>query len=217
MSSRVWNTTAGSISYASDGADFTVARKGDTPTVKTRFYLFFGQVEVIMKAAKGQGIVSSIVMQSDDLDEVDWEWIGGNNSYVQTNYFGKGNTTSYDRAVWHPVNNVQNEWHNYTVDWSPQKLDWYIDSQLIRTLKYEDANGGHNFPQTPCDVRLGIWAGGDPANNKYTIDWAGGLTDYSNGPYTMTVKSVRVSDASRGTQYVYGDNSGSYQSIQVSK
>ncbi|KIX07020.1 uncharacterized protein Z518_04996 [Rhinocladiella mackenziei CBS 650.93] len=215
MSDRVWNTTAGTIDYDTSGAEFTINQRGDAPTVKTEFYLFFGQVEVIMKAALGQGIVSSIVLQSEDLDEVDWEWIGGNDSYVQTNYFGKGNTTSFDRAIWHPVSNPQNEWHNYTVDWSREKLEWFIDGQSIRVLNYEDANGGYNFPQTPCTVRLGIWAGGDPKNPNGTVEWAGGETDYGDVPFTMTVKSVRVSDASRATQYAWGDKSGSWQSIKL--
>ena len=217
MSDTVWNTTAGSIDYGTEGAQFTINQRGDAPTVKTNFYIFFGQVEVIMKAAHGQGVVSSIVLESDDLDEVDWEWIGGNSSYVQTNYFGKGNTTSFDRAVWHPVDDPQDNFHNYTVDWSQEKLDWYVDGQIIRTLLYEDANGGHNFPQTPCDVRLGIWAGGDPKNPNGTIEWAGGVIDYNDAPFTMNVKSVRVSDASTGTQYSYGDLSGSFESIKISK
>ncbi|EXJ95862.1 hypothetical protein A1O1_00987 [Capronia coronata CBS 617.96] len=215
MSDRVWNTTAGKVDFEDDGAAFTINQRGDSPTVQTNFYIFFGQVEVIMKAAKGQGIVSSIVLESDDLDEVDWEWIGGNNSYVQTNYFGKGNTTSYDRAVWHPVNNPQDEWHNYTVDWTHEQLEWFVDGQSIRVLKFEDANGGQNFPQTPCHIMLGIWAGGDPTKNaEGTVEWAGGDTNYDDGPFSMTVKSVRVTDAGRGTQYVYGDKTGSWQSIK---
>jgi hypothetical protein len=217
MSDRVWNATAGSVNYNDNGAEFTINARGESPTVQTNFYIFFGQVEVIMKPAHGQGIVSSIVMESDDLDEVDWEWIGGNDSYVQTNYFGKGNTTSYDRAVWHPVSDPQNTWHNYTVDWTPEKLEWFIDGESIRVLNYADANGGANFPQTPCDVRLGIWAGGDPKEPNGTIEWAGGETNYDEVPFTMTVKSVRVSDASRGTEYVYGDRTGSYESIKVLK
>lgn len=44
----------------------------DAPTMQTDFYFFFGLVEVTMKAASGTGIVSSIVMESDDLDEFDW-------------------------------------------------------------------------------------------------------------------------------------------------
>jgi beta-glucanase (GH16 family) len=218
MSDKVWNTTANSVDFdGNKGAQFTINQRGEAPTVKTNFFIFFGQVEVIMKAAKGQGVVSSIVLQSDDLDEVDWEWIGGNTSYVQTNYFGKGNTTSFDRAIWHPVSNPQDEWHNYTVDWTKDKLEWFIDGQSIRVLNAEDANGGLNFPQTPCNFRLGIWAGGDPKNPNGTIEWAGGETNYDDVPYTMTVKSVRISDSSKGTQYVYGDKTGSWQSIKLLK
>lgn len=216
MSSNVWNTTAGKIAYSDNGAEFIIGQRGDSPTVKTRFYIFFGTVEVIFKAASGQGIVSSIVIQSDTRDEIDWEWIGGNSTHVQTNYFGKGNTTTYDRAIWHPVEDPQDQFHNYTTHWTKEQIEFYIDSNLIRTLKYEDANGGNNFPQTPSDIRLGIWAGGDKKNDNYTIQWAGGLTDYKDTPYTMTVQSLRITDATTGgTQYQYSDNSGSMASIKV--
>ncbi|KAK5085000.1 hypothetical protein LTR70_006210 [Exophiala xenobiotica] len=217
MNSKVWNWTAGSAQYGSDGAEFIISTRGDAPTVKSKFYIFFGTVEVIFRAAKGQGIVSSIVIQSDDLDEIDWEWIGGNDTHVQTNYFGKGNTTSYDRAEWVAVDSPLDEFHNYTTDWSKEKIDFYIDGNIVRTIKYEDANGGNNFPQTPSDVRLGIWAGGDKNNNNYTIEWAGGEVNYKDAPYTMYVKSLRITDAAagQGTQYEYGDNSGSFDSIKI--
>lgn len=217
MSSRVWNATNGVVNYGNNGAEFTINQRFDSPTVKTNFYFFFGQVEVIMQAATGQGIISSMVLESDDLDEVDWEFMGGNNSYVETNYFGKGNTTSYTRAIYYPVQTPQDTFHNYTLDWSAEKLDWYVDGNIVRTLMYADANGGEDFPQTPMTLRLGIWAGGDPSLPNGTIEWAGGVTDYSKAPFTMTVKSVRVSDASRGTEYKYGDTSGSWQSIKILK
>ena len=217
MTSRVWNTTAGSISYGDLGAEFTIQQRGDSPTVQTNFYLFFGQVEVIMRAATGQGIISSIVLESDDLDEVDWEFMGGNSSFVETNYFGKGNTTLFDRAIYYPVDNPQQNYHNYTTQWTSEKLEWFVDGQLVRTLMYADANGGKNYPQTPMNLRLGIWAGGDPKQPNGTIEWAGGLTDYNNCPFTMYVQSLRVTDFSRGTQYKYGDTSGDWQSIQILK
>lgn len=80
-----WKQTAGSLTYNDEGAVFTVAKKGDAPTIGSEAYLHFGYVEVKMKAAPGQGIISSIVLQSDDLDEVDWEWIGGVDAKVQMN------------------------------------------------------------------------------------------------------------------------------------
>jgi len=217
MSTRVWNTTAGTINYGIDGAEFTINSRGESPTVQTNFYIFFGQVEVIMRAATGQGIISSIVLESDDLDEVDWEFMGGNNTHVETNYFGKGNTSSYDRAIYYPVETPQDMWHNYTTNWSAERLEWYIDGNLVRTLEYADAYGGLNYPQTPMNVRMGIWAGGDPKEPTGTIEWAGGVTNYSAAPFTMYVQSVRVSDASRGTQYKYGDTSGRWESIEILK
>lgn len=71
-SSTGWNTIYGSITYGSNGAEFIITEEGDAPTIETEFYFFFGLVEVTMTAANGTGIVSSIVMESDDLDEVDW-------------------------------------------------------------------------------------------------------------------------------------------------
>lgn len=67
-----WKVTAGNVPIGPQGAEFTVAKKGDSPTIDTDFYFFFGKAEVVMKAAPGQGIVSSIVLESDDLDEIDW-------------------------------------------------------------------------------------------------------------------------------------------------
>lgn len=214
MSDTVWNATAGSVNYGNDGAEFTINQRGDSPTIQTNFYIFGGQVEVIMKAASGQGIISSVVLESDDLDEVDWEFMGGNHTHVETNYFGKGNTTLYNRAIYYPVSTPQDTFHNYTTDWSEGKIDWYIDGQIVRTLEADQANGGYDFPQTPMNLRLGIWAGGDSKLPNGTIEWAGGLTDYSDAPFTMVVQSVRVTDSHRNvTQYKYGDTSGSWGSI----
>ncbi|KAL8649965.1 MAG: hypothetical protein Q9210_004094 [Variospora velana] len=212
---NTWNNTAGALNYGPSGADFSINTRGDAPTITTNYYIFGGEVEVWMKAAPGQGVVSSIVLQSDDLDEVDWELIGGNNTHVQSNYFGKGNITSYDRAIWHPIGKPQEEFHNYTVRWTKETIEWFLDGASLRVLKYEEANGGKNFPQSPMFVRIGIWAGGDENNDEYTVEWAGGETDYNKIPYTMSVKSVRVTDFSRGSEYSYGDMTGSWESIKI--
>lgn len=57
---------------SSDGAHFRVEKSKDSPTIVSNFYIMWGKFEVTMKAAPGAGIVSSIVLQSDDLDEIDW-------------------------------------------------------------------------------------------------------------------------------------------------
>ena len=67
-----WKTVAGTVNTGANGAEFTINKRFDAPTIETDFYIFFGDISVTMKAAPGVGIVSSIVLQSDDLDEVDW-------------------------------------------------------------------------------------------------------------------------------------------------
>lgn len=44
--------------------------------MESAWTIFYGKVEVVMKAATGQGIVSSIVLESGVLDEIDWEFLG---------------------------------------------------------------------------------------------------------------------------------------------
>ncbi len=51
---------------------FTIDSEGLARTIVSNEYIFFGKVEVALKAANGTGIVSSFVMESDDLDEIDW-------------------------------------------------------------------------------------------------------------------------------------------------
>jgi hypothetical protein len=92
------------VKYTSSGAEFTVSKSGDHPTIQSNWYLLFGRVSFYLKAAPGTGIVSSAILQSDDLDEIDWEWLGGANydGKVQSNYFGKGkfpNNTIFKEEV----------------------------------------------------------------------------------------------------------------------
>ena len=67
-----WNTTAGTVNSTSLGAKFEIAAEGDAPTIASEFYIFFGHVDVKMRAANGTGIVSTWILESDDLDEIDW-------------------------------------------------------------------------------------------------------------------------------------------------
>ncbi|RFU76026.1 glycosyl hydrolase family 16 [Trichoderma arundinaceum] len=212
---ELWETTAGSVQYDSEnGAAFTINKQGDSPTIRTLFYFFFGRVELFLKVAPGVGIVSSAMWLSDDLDEVDWEFLGVNNTQASTNYFGKGYEDYHNGGLYTTANNQEN-YINYTTVWTKESIDWFIDGQHVRTLTPEAANKTRNYPQTPMRLSLGIWAGGDPRLPNGTREWAGGNTDYSKGPFTMYVKSARITDYGGGSEYAYGDMTGSWQSIKV--
>jgi hypothetical protein len=87
---NTFNITNGVLAYGAQGAEFTINKRRESPTIQSLWHIMFGSVSVVMKAATGTGVVSSIVLQSDDLDEIDWEFVGGNATHAQTNYFGKG-------------------------------------------------------------------------------------------------------------------------------
>jgi hypothetical protein len=143
------------------------------------------------------------------------EALGGNNNQIETNYFGKGDTTTYDRDTWPTVTTPHDVFHTYTVKWTKDQIVWSVDGAVVRTLAYNDAQGGTRFPQTPMDIRIGIWAGGDPSNGQGTIDWAGGATDYSQAPFSMYIKSVSITNDNPAESYSYNGNSGNSDSIQV--
>ena len=198
--------------YGKDGVSFTISKSGDAPQLTSKWYIMFGKVDVVLKAAPGAGIVSSFVMQSDDLDEIDWEWLGSDPDETQSNFFGKGQTTSYNRGAFHADVGSQTGFKTYSIEWTPEQIVWQIDGKTLRTL--EPANAENQYPQTPMQIKFGSWAGGDPSNPPGTIEWARGPTDYSDGPFTMTVKSLKVQDYSTGSSYTYGDTSGTWQSIK---
>ncbi|KAI0395250.1 concanavalin A-like lectin/glucanase domain-containing protein [Xylariaceae sp. FL0594] len=219
--SEYFSTAAGTtLKYGSKGAEFSMANEKQAPTVTSTKYIFFGKIDVEVQVAPGTGVVTSVVLQSDDRDEIDWEWLGGDTAQVQTNYFGKGDDSTFDRGGYSPVSNPQTTVHKYTIDWTKDYVHWIIDGQLVRELKYSDAKGGTRFPQTPCQLKLGIWDAGSSTAPEGTVQWAGGLTDFSKGPFTAYYKSVTIQDYANGVsgakEYVWKSGSdGSYQSIDV--
>lgn len=215
------NLEGTSIKYESKGAVFSIAKEAQAPTIMTSKYIFFGRVDIEVQAAQGPGIVTSAVLQSDDLDEIDWEWVGADNAQAQSNYFSKGDDTTFNRGAFHPVSNPLTSSHVYSVEWTKDSVQWIIDGATVRTLKASDV--GKKFPQTPMQVKVGTWVGGKANGPKGTTEWSGGVADFSKGPAVAYYKSIKITDYAGGSSpasssvksYSYGDNSGDWQSIKV--
>ncbi|KAJ4158699.1 uncharacterized protein LMH87_009214 [Akanthomyces muscarius] len=209
------------ITYDSNGATFPMSKKGDSPTLRSDNYIFFGHVEVKVQAAEGKGIITSLVLLSDDLDEVDFETVGADNKQIQSNYFSKGDDSTYNRGGFHAVDSPLTKSHVYAFDWTAEKVEWFIDGQSVRVLKASDV--GDKFPQSPMQVKVGAWVAGYEGNSPGTVEWSGGVADFSNGPATAIYQSVKVTDYAGGSsatdkkvkEYVYGDRSGSAKSIEI--
>ncbi|KAI6249911.1 putative glycosidase crf1 [Erysiphe necator] len=201
------------------GAQFSIKAGTDAPTMVMTKHIMFGRVEMVARSSPGTGIISSFVLLSQDLDEIDWEWLGGDNNNVQTNFFGKGDTSSYDRGATLPVKTPIDTFHKYTIDWTAERILWEIDDNPIRTVNFNDplTKGGSIYPQTPMKVKIGSWIGCLDASNPQTsgtCQWAGGQVDLTKGPFVMSVKSINVTDFGCGGDYSYTDNSGSFKSIK---
>ncbi|KAG9253745.1 glycoside hydrolase family 16 protein [Emericellopsis atlantica] len=213
------------VSYDSKGAIFSIEKESNAPTMATHKRIFFGRVDVELIAAAGQGIVTSLVFESADLDEIDWEWVGGDNEQVQSNYFGKGDTTTYDRGAYHPVSKPLTTLHKYSLDWTKDRINWEIDGEVVRTLTYDEAKSGTRYPQTPMEVKIGTWVAGGKNSAKGTVEWAGGYTDFDKAPFNAYYKSISIVDYAGGDapttddikEYVWTDHTGSYESIKVVK
>jgi beta-glucanase (GH16 family) len=216
------------MSYdASNGADFKISTNTGAPTISSEQYIMFGNVSVYAKASPGTGIVSSFILESDDLDEIDWEWLGSNDTSVESNFFGKGNVTTYDRAIYHTIPNAVTGWHTYTIQWTKDYVKWFVDDLTtpVRILAFDDPKTiqGTQFPQTPMKIKLGNWVGcadaaaaSDP-KTQGTCQWAGGPVSFPNGAtYSMYVKNITINDAGCGGTYTYSDKSGTYGSIKSS-
>jgi len=203
----------GLVTYGPEGMTFTIQKDGDSPRMNSKDYFMFGRVDITLQAAAGTGIVSSMVLQSDDLDEIDWEFIGGVNNQAQTNYFSKGYVGTYNRGGVTAVSGVTTGFHTYSFDWTEEQITWLVDNQPVRVLT--KASVGDAYPQSPCQLKIGSWVGGSPSNANGTIEWAGGLTDFSKAPFIMYVKEIVITVSATGQSYVYTNKSGDSSSIEL--
>lgn len=216
----MFTAAAGSnATYGANGAEIVINAKGQAPTFTSTKYMFFGTVDVTMRVAKGAGIVTTIVLESDVLDEIDWEWLGGANGEVQSNYFSKGNTATYgqlEQRIAIPGGDDIDTFHTYSLDWTPEKLEWKVDGTSMRTLTY--AGNENTYPQTPMMVKFGTWCAGC-SDAPGTVAWAGGAPDFSQAPFTAYYKSISIKDNANGVAnaatYQYTDQTGSKDSIKI--
>jgi hypothetical protein len=221
--SSVFTPAAGTkVTYdGTKGAVFSIGSNGGAPLFISNNYLLFGRIEAHVQAAPGAGIVSSVVLQADDLDEIDFEWVGNDDKQVQSNYFSKGDDSTFDRGGYHPAPNPAGQFNNYTIEWTPKHIQWFVNGNMVRELTSDQAKGGKTFPQSPCQVRLGIWVAGLPNAPEGTAKWAGGYTDFTQAPFDGYYKKVIIQDYQGGQSgakaYHYGDRSGTWQSVVVVK
>lgn len=119
-------------------------------------------------------------------------------------------------------------YHTYTLIWTPTRLDFLIDGKTARSMVPTPLVGpassppscaNQGYPQTPMKLKIGAWVPGAKNNSAGTIEWGGGIADFSSGPHKAFIKSISITDDANGvknaTQYRYKDQTGLARSIAV--
>jgi endo-1,3-1,4-beta-glycanase ExoK len=122
---------------------------------RTEQFYQYGTFEVRMKAAKQKGIISSFFTYTGPYDgqpwdEIDIEFLGRDTTIVQFNYFsnGHGNHEYIDNLGF----DASEDFHDYKIVWSKEKIDWYVDGVLKCTATKD-------IPTHPQRIMMNLWAG----------------------------------------------------------
>ena len=116
----------------------------------------YGYFEVRMKAANGNGVVSSFFTYTGPSDgnvhdEIDFEILGNDTTRLQVNYWVNGVehpqfiTLGFDAAA---------DYHTYAFDWRADGIKWYVDGVLVHSVTSTDGT----LPTTPGRIVSNIWA-----------------------------------------------------------
>ena len=94
----------------------------------------YGTVKLAtLKTSHDGGVVTAFILFSDVQDEIDYEFVGYNLTNPQSNYYSQG-ILNYNNSRNSSVNNTFEYYHNYEMDWTEDKIEWYIDGEKVRTL-----------------------------------------------------------------------------------
>lgn len=214
-------------------------------------YVWYGNVKATLKSSRGKGVVTAFILLSDVKDEIDFEFVGADLKTAQSNFYYQGITDCKSWRFGGPSNftlmaidnngvnlaisdgTTFDTYHTYEIDWKPDRTTWSINGKVMRTIEksktYNDTTKSYHYPQTPSRVQLSLWPAGSSKNGKGTIEWSGGLVDWSstdvkaNGYYYSLFKDVSVTcygtppgaNVTGSKAYVYNNIAGTGDSVAV--
>ncbi|KAJ7269631.1 glycoside hydrolase family 16 protein [Mycena rebaudengoi] len=209
------NTSGGEL------AMLLTKENGGTRISSTR-YLHYGTVTATMKTGRWAGIVTAFITMSNVKDEIDWEFPGNTTTEGQSNYFWQGVVTQPNHGGFTKgLSDTFSNYHDYTIDWKPDQMNFLVDGKVVRTIKKADTvvDGVSQYPSTPSRIQFSIWPAGTASSAAGTVQWSGGLINYqdpdyvSAGHFYALVKSISITcsdptpPGAEITAYEYGPNS----------
>ncbi len=143
----------------------------------------YGRLEARMKSPDSSGFVQSMFtfqFYKDPWQEIDIELQGRLPDSVSTNVITNHAADFEECDVYKCTNNTEKhfeinarhsaQWHVYTIDWLPERVDFFVDGQLKRTVKRTEIEAaGGNFPDQPATLLMNFWL-----PNQKIAKWFGG-------------------------------------------
>jgi beta-glucanase (GH16 family) len=226
-----WVTEGVPVVYQNDSILLTMAEGTAGTLMSSTHFVWYGKVSATLKTSAGPGVVTAFILQSNVRDEIDFEFVGTDLQHVQSNFYWQG-ALNYTNSANLTAVNTNTETHVYTINWTPEMVQWEVDNVVLRTLYAKDtynvSTGQYMFPQTPSRVMLSLWPAGNPGNGEGTINWAGGLIGWNspymvNGYYYAQITDITVEcyDPPSGANmtgtgaYTYNSDSGMNDSVVI--
>jgi len=174
------------------GSKFTSARL----VTKGKKDFTYGRIEVSAMLPKGKGTWPAIWMLGSNIGTTPWPACGEIDIMEHVGFdMNKVHGSIHTQAYNHPaktqktatimVDDVAGKFHVYAIEWTPTRIDFYVDNQNYFIYK-PDGYSPDKWPfASPCFIILNMAIGGN---------WGGPIED-SNFPKTMKIDYVRVYSA----------------------
>ncbi|GAA5882417.1 hypothetical protein JCM3774_001833 [Rhodotorula dairenensis] len=169
----------------------TLTQNGGGTKVSTSRSVLYGTISASIKTVGAAGVVTAFITMSGVKDEIDIEWTTNDTSSWDSNWFWEGDVGNYDHGATHRAANRDEQYHVYTIDWSPSQLSWALDGKTVRTIQKKDQTD-QRFPQTPSRVQFSVWPAGISSSPQGTIDWAGGMINWKDPTYVAQNNAFRA-------------------------
>ncbi len=123
-------------------------------------------------------------------DEIDHELISNDTGQAFTNYWDDGSffgsDAGGDGAQQVPFAGFDStQFHDYRIDWLPNRVDWYVDNTLIRSIT-------SNVPDDPMQLRLNLWAPDEGFTTAFSSSLQPAQTAAQNQTFGLEVDNVQV-------------------------
>jgi endo-1,3-1,4-beta-glycanase ExoK len=135
--------------------------------IRTRMLLGYGLFEARIRSAAGSGLNTGFFTYvgpptgSAEHDEIDFEFLGKDPHTVNINHFTNGKP--YDGKVVQLGYDASRAFHNYAIEWEPNKIRWYVDRTLVAETPVDA-----KIPRNPGNLYFSLWSGSNVED-----DWMG--------------------------------------------